>query len=117
VPSARALADGTAPQLPIEAWLLEQGAFADAAGTATELTYWRLTGGEVPGEVTVLGATAPDGRPYAEIAEERLRDLAARWLLGQAPFLSRPHPARAAAGGDYDHLARVEEWSSGAGEE
>ena len=117
VPKAGALADGAAPQLPIEAWLLEQGAFTGAAGQAVELVYWHLTGGEVAGSVKDLGATAQDGTPYAELAAARLSDLAARWLLGDAPFLSRPHPARSAAGGDYDHLARVEEWSSGTGEE
>jgi hypothetical protein len=38
--------------------------------------------------------------------------LAGRYLLGDAPFASRPHPSRTAPGGDFDHLARIAEWSS-----
>jgi hypothetical protein len=34
-------------------------------------------------------------------------------LLGDAPFESRPHPARGTPGDEYDHLARVAEWASG----
>jgi ATP-dependent helicase/nuclease subunit B len=114
VPKAKDLAAGGAPQLPIEAWLLEHGAFAGSeGGIVTNLLYWKLTGGEQPGEVQPLGAAAEDGTPFATLARDRLMDLADKWLLGQAPFASRPHPARSAAGGDYDHLARIEEWSAG----
>lgn len=113
VPKEAALLAGDAPQLPIEAWLLGQGAFGGTPGRATDLVYWRLTGGEQPGEVKTIDATAQD---YAAIAQERLENLATRWLLGDAPFASRPHPLRSAAGGDYDHLARMEEWSAGEGE-
>ena len=114
VPKEAALLAGDAPQLPIEAWLLNQGAFPGTeGGVARELIYWRLTGGEVPGEVKAIDATAED---YATVARDRLEHLAARWLLGDAPFASRPHPSRSAPGGDYDHLARIEEWSAGEGE-
>ena len=113
VPKEAALVAGDAPQLPIEAWLLREGAFRDTPGTARDLIYWRLTGGEQPGEVKTIDATAQD---YAAIAQDRLEHLVARWLLGDAPFASRPHPSRSAAGGDYDHLARIEEWSAAEGE-
>lgn len=113
VPAPKDLASGGAPQLPIEAWLLEQGAFPGGAGTAVELLYWELKGGEVAGQVKALGVAAEDGTPFAALAAERLAALAETWLLGAAPFASRPHPARRAVGGDYDHLARIEEWSAG----
>ncbi|MBW6398266.1 double-strand break repair protein AddB [Roseomonas sp. HJA6] len=113
VPTAKALAAGSAPQLPIEAWLLEQGAYPGSGGAVTDLLYWRLTGGEQAGEVKGLGATAEDGTPFAALAHERLMALAEKWLLGEAPFPSRPHPGRSAMGGDYDHLARIDEWSAG----
>ena len=63
-----------------------------------------------------LGAATEDGTPFAALARDRLLALAEKWLLGTAPFASRPHPARSAAGGDFDHLARIEEWSAGEGE-
>ena len=114
VPRAKDLVAGGAPQLPIEAWLLEEGAFPGSeGGTVTDLLYWRLTGGEQAGEVKPLGAVAEDGTPFAALARDRLVELAEKWLLGSAPFASRPHPARSAAGGDFDHLARIEEWSAG----
>jgi ATP-dependent helicase/nuclease subunit B len=113
VPKGKDLAGGSAPQLPIEAWLLEQDAFPGGGGEATELLYWELKGGDVAGEVKALGATAEDGTRFADLAHERLVALAETWLLGAAPFASRPHPSRKAMGGDYDHLARIEEWSAG----
>ncbi|MBB5687938.1 ATP-dependent helicase/nuclease subunit B [Roseomonas alkaliterrae] len=112
-PRTRDLASGAAPQLPIEAWLLAQGAFPGGPGEATELLYWELKGGDVPGEVKRVETAGEDGTPFAQLAAERLAMLAETWLLGEAPFASRPHPARRAMGGDYDHLARIEEWSAG----
>lgn len=116
VPKGKDLASGAAPQLPIEAWLLAQGAFAGGGGEATELLYWELKGGDVAGEVKPIAIAAEDGTPFAQLAQERLVMLAEKWLLGAAPFASRPHPARQAMGGDYDHLARIDEWSAGAPE-
>ena len=72
-----------------------------------------MSGGEKPGEEKKLDATTDDGVPYADLARTRITALAERMLLGDAPFESRPHPARGTPGDDYDHLARVDEWSSG----
>ena len=82
----------------------------------TDLIYWRLTGGEQPGEPKAVGVAAEDGTPFAALAHDRLMALAEKWLLGDAPFASRPHPGRAAMGRDYDHLARIDEWSAGVAE-
>jgi ATP-dependent helicase/nuclease subunit B len=109
VPSKREVEAGTAPQLPLEAWLAEQGAFqgvpAAAVGT---LEYWRLTGADQPGEVKPLDLDLP-----ATIAEAAtaLQALADRFLLGEAAFMAHPHPRRRAAG-DFQHLARTAEWSA-----
>jgi len=113
-PSDRDLATGAAPQLPMEALILERGGFpgAPAGSRTTGMIYWRLTGGEVPGEVRArLIAEKDTGIPLADLAADRLAALAERYLLGDAPFESRPHPGRGAPGGDYDHLARIAEWS------
>ena len=113
-PSDRDLATGAAPQLPMEALILERGGFPGApdGSRTTEMIYWRLTGGEVPGEVKKrLTEEKDSGIPLAALAADRLVALAERYLLGDAPFESRPHPNRSAPGGDFDHLARIAEWS------
>ena len=43
--------------------------------------------------------------------EERLKGMIARYLSGDVGFVSRPFPKYAKRSGDYDHLARVQEWS------
>jgi ATP-dependent helicase/nuclease subunit B len=40
----------------------------------------------------------------------------ARFAKGETPYLSRPFPKYARRYSDYDHLARVKEWSATAGE-
>jgi ATP-dependent helicase/nuclease subunit B len=115
VPTEKKVVEGAAPQLALEAMILEAGGYPtiSADAKAALLVYWKLSGGEKPGEEENLGAAAKDGRLYADLARERITALAERMLLGDAPFESRPHPARGTAGDDYDHLARVAEWASG----
>jgi ATP-dependent helicase/nuclease subunit B len=115
VPGASKVVQGAAPQLALEAMILEAGGYPtiSANAKAAALVYWRLSGGEKPGEEENLGAAAKDGRLYADLARERIAALAGRMLLGDAPFESRPHPARGTPSDDYDHLARVAEWASG----
>jgi ATP-dependent helicase/nuclease subunit B len=115
-PTAAAVLAGTAPQLPLEAAILEGGGFAGipAGSAVTGLVYWRLTGGTPPGDEKTLPIEHGDV-PLSVLARERLGRLAERYLLGQAPFLARPHPARRTHG-EADHLARVAEWSASAEE-
>jgi ATP-dependent helicase/nuclease subunit B len=111
-PSAKALHDGTAPQLPLEAALAHEGAFQDAGRHMVRaLTYWKLTGGQEPGEVRPMATEPEDVETVADTAMEKLGELVDRFLLGDAPFIARPHPARAPRGGDYDHLSRIAEWA------
>jgi ATP-dependent helicase/nuclease subunit B len=119
VPGAPQVVTGAAPQLALEAMILEAGGYPtiSADAKAAALVYWKLSGGEKPGDATELGALSKDGVPYAELARTRITALAERMLLGDAPFESRPHPARGTPGDDYDHLARVAEWASGDGDE
>jgi ATP-dependent helicase/nuclease subunit B len=115
VPGATQVMTGAAPQLALEAMILEAGGYPtiNADAKATALVYWKLSGGEKPGEEKKLDATTDDGVPYADLARTRITALAERMLLGDAPFESRPHPARGTQGDEYDHLARVAEWASG----
>jgi ATP-dependent helicase/nuclease subunit B len=118
VPNTPKVMEGTAPQLALEAMILEAGGYPSISmdAQAEALVYWKLSGGETPGEEKDLGAAPKDGARYADLARERIAALAQRMLLGDAPFESRPHPARNTPGDDYDHLARVDEWASGDGD-
>lgn len=110
-PPERAVRDGRAPQLPLEALIAERGGFAGVQGRVAALEYWRLAGGLDEAERRVI---APQG--LVDLAEEKLSRLADAFLLGGRPFAAWPHPRRRAAP-EYRHLARIEEWSSGEGEE
>lgn len=121
LPSGARIAEGDAPQLPLEAAMAARGGFRGlAAAVTTGLHYWRLTGGPVPGEAKDAGALLAFRRhPSAaeaiaaeqENAFEAARRLAEHYLLGARPFRAWPHPGRRAAGDDYDHLSRRAEWA------
>jgi ATP-dependent helicase/nuclease subunit B len=112
LPSAKAVQEGHKPQLLLEAAMADAGCFEGLEpGKTSELTYWRLTGGPEPGEVRTVMHEAHAVEAAAGHAVERLRDLADRFLFGDAPFTARPHPGRTPAGREYDHLSRLAEWS------
>jgi ATP-dependent helicase/nuclease subunit B len=111
-PPQEALLDGRAPQLPLEAALAIAGAFEGVpAAHVRALTYWKLTGGQEPGAVKLMATEAEDVAALAHSSLGNLGRLVDRFLLGEAPFVARPHPARAPRGGDYDHLSRIAEWA------
>ncbi len=112
LPEKNRIAAGYAPQLPLEGWMLERGAFRTdddptLQGSVAELAFWKLKG---------TGDEPIDRQPI-EDHEARIAEAAAgaerflaRYLLGDAPFLSEPragsraYPAQA-------HLARRDEWA------
>jgi len=118
VPSRRQVAFGHAPQLPLEALIAEAGGFQDVApATVTRLAYWRLTGDGEGG--TILDVVDPAKGPDAAtlVAEARAG------MVAQIERFDRPETPYAAniaeeldSGAVYAHLARVLEWSAGAGE-
>ncbi|HEV7263951.1 MAG TPA: double-strand break repair protein AddB [Falsiroseomonas sp.] len=111
-PRPAALLDGTAPQLPLEAALALEGCFEKVPqATVRALTYWKLTGGQEAGEEKQMVSEPEDVAKLAAESLDRLGALVDRFLLGDAPFLARPHPDRAPRGGDYDHLSRIAEWA------
>ncbi|KAB1075766.1 double-strand break repair protein AddB [Methylobacterium planeticum] len=117
-PSNKEVYAGFSPQLTLEAAMLMAGAFegVPAAGTSPDLLYLYASGGRKPLTALPLKPPRGDDRPVeAIVAEhaERLRGLVARFLTGDAAYVSRPYPKYARAYGDYDHLARVLEWSLG----
>ena len=110
-PKGSEVAQGFSPQLPLEALIAEEGTFTDVPrGPVEALEYWRLSGGDPAGKVTSLA----DGDPRALIdaAKQGLRNLIREFSDPNTPYLSRPDPASGPRFSDYDHLARVKEWST-----
>jgi len=101
-----------APQLLLEAAMLEAGAF-EAAGkqTARELLYVWFSGGRDAGEIQPVDLSL-----VAETVA-RLKAFIAKFADPGTPYRPRVAPYRADISGDYDHLARVREWSLSGWEE
>ena len=72
--------------------------------------------GEPPGESKFIEFKDGTADCQAEHALQKLRELATRFEDENTPYRSLVHPMWATQYGDYDHLARVLEWTS-AGEE
>ncbi|QRE75851.1 double-strand break repair protein AddB [Methylobacterium aquaticum] len=121
-PSAREVFAGFSPQLTLEAAMLRAGAFkgVERAAETPDLLYIRAGGGKTPLDPAPLKPPRGDGRTLPELVEAHvagLRQLVGAFMAGEASYLSRPYPKYAKAYSDYDHLARVREWSLIEGEE
>ena len=103
---------GLAPQLPLEAAMAAAGGFGPTlAGQVTELTYWHLTGGYIPGEVFSLFKAEPTQTiASGDEAAARLRELVIAFDDPARAYLSQPHPDRIPRFPQYAQLARVAEW-------
>ncbi len=110
-PSEAELLRGEAPQLPLEAAIAIAGGFDGvAAGDVSQLSYWRVSGGRQAGLIKEI--KTPGGELAAQ-AREGLRELIATFDDEKTVYRSRPRPAIAPRFSDYDHLARIKEWSAG----
>lgn len=108
-----------APQLPIEAAMLKRGSFRDAGALdANDLAYVRVNSDGTVKRESILkdGKETIAASELSEDAWRRLIELVEAFRLPDQGYLSRSLPFRENdADGDYDHLARVLEWSAGAG--
>ncbi len=110
-PGQNEVAIGFAPQLTLEAAMLERGAFKKLpAAKSEELIYFKL-GGTDGGKARPF--KPPKGRALDEIVAEHfafLKRMLAEFAEEKTPYLPRPFPKFLGRGSDYDHLARVGEW-------
>ena len=119
VPSQKLVADGLAPQLPLEAAMALAGGFGPEFRAETaELTYWQLTGGFEPGDATAL--FKGQDSDLAKAIERAIRGL--ETLIDQYDeparcYLAQPNPAWTPRFSDHAQLARVAEWSLAAEED
>jgi ATP-dependent helicase/nuclease subunit B len=111
IPSESELKRGEAPQLPLEAAIAHAGGFPGVpGGAASMLSYWRVSGGREAGEIKDIKT---DGNELAQAAQAGLTALIAQFDNPDTAYRSRPRPAIAPRFSDYDHLARIKEWSAG----
>ena len=123
IPEPRDMVDFLAPQLPLEAAMLRAGAFETLAPvTVSALSYIKV--GLGPEAFNIYPFRLRDGTSVADAADEMSRRLQShvdallrRDDLPMAPrVLPRPE-GRQRFVGDYDHLARVDEWRVNEGDE
>lgn len=108
-PSKKEVMAGFAPQLPLEAAMVSRGGFSGVpSGEISELAFWRLSGGREPGSISTA---ADDAASVAVEAYAGLVALVAKFDTPATPYEARPRPDKAPKYSDYEHLARVKEWS------
>lgn len=106
-PTTRQMEAGFAPQLPLEAWLAEVGAFKGLVKAPVEdLVFWKLSGGN---PVQEQKRPMKDISGVADAALGGLVSLVKAFADENTAYLSNPRPTISGYG-DYDHLARVKEW-------
>ncbi|SCM77701.1 Double-strand break repair protein AddB [uncultured Pleomorphomonas sp.] len=118
-PTAAQIAAQLTPQLPLEAVIARHGGFSRLSGPreAAELVHVVLRGLEGRDEIESYTGHAPRGGDAVTLeqtiaeAEARLRGLVRAYADPNRGYLSRARPFRKTDRGDYDHLARVSEWS------
>jgi ATP-dependent helicase/nuclease subunit B len=97
-----------APQLPLEAAMLEQDGFGIGRFIAEQLLYISLADGrKARGAEPIAGGAA-----LAAEALLRLKGRIARFDDPDTAYHPRVLPFSVRSEGDYDHLARVKEWSA-----
>lgn len=119
-PTSKVVFAGFSPQLTLEAAILRGGGFAGLPGAAgpPTLLYIHASGGRRPFEPCPITPPKGEERSVADLVGEhlaRLEGLVARFRRGDYAYLSRPYAQYAKRYSDYDHLARVKEWSAAAG--
>jgi ATP-dependent helicase/nuclease subunit B len=116
-PTAKMIDTGFSPQLTLTAAILEAGGFDGLKGTWGDLTYVKVTGRDPPGVEETRKYAGDDSAEAGMAAFEGALKLLAAYQDPAQGYPSRTAPQFVKTyAGDYDHLARVFEWSTGAEE-
>ncbi|MDZ4371985.1 MAG: double-strand break repair protein AddB [Phenylobacterium sp.] len=113
-PSQKEVDSGFSPQLTLTAAILRAGGFPDLGRARPgDLTYLEVTGRKPAGKVEVRAVAGEESESAAILALEGAAALIAQYDDPNRPYLSRTAPQFLKARmSDYDHLARVFEWST-----
>jgi ATP-dependent helicase/nuclease subunit B len=118
-PSRAQVEQGYSPQLTLTAAILAHGAFDGIPANVTpgELVYVEITGRRPAGREEYR-AQKDEGLPRGEEALDGLKKVIGRFADPKTPYLSRIAPQFVKTyASDYDHLARVYEWSTAGADE
>ena len=107
LPAPREIDNAVAVQLPLEAAIARDGSFDGLSGEVAALEYWRLSGGEPPGERKPLG----NGDPAAltDRVLTAVRALIEAFDDPAMPYRPVPDPRWRPRFSDYGHLERLDE--------
>lgn len=115
-PTKKVVAAGFAPQLTLETAMIERGAFASVPASAViDAVYVKLLGADGIKETSI----ASKDRPLADLAAEHfagLRQMLDQFRRLETPYIPQPWPQFLNSFSEYNHLARVKEWSAASDE-
>lgn len=115
VPTSKQVTAGLSPQLTLEAAIALAGGFPGVTvHTVDDLLYIALKGGVIAGEEkSVDPGNDKTAAQLVATARAGFEKFVAQYDAQDMPYLSRPHVLFERMANDYDHLARVKEWSQG----
>jgi ATP-dependent helicase/nuclease subunit B len=116
-PTEKQVRTGLSPQLTLEGAIVRSGAFKDIPRGVllAEYAYVAVRGGDPAGEARPIEFKEGDPNSHADDALARLIAILARFEDEETPYRSLVSPMWKTRYGDYDHLARVKEWSATGG--
>lgn len=116
-PSPKQVQQGFSPQLTLEGAIALGGGFPGLTVTSLEeLMFVALKGGEEGGNEKPVKFDGMTTEQAVQQAYLRFQEFVAAYDNPDMPYVSKPHVLFQTSIGDYDHLARVKEWSSESGE-
>lgn len=102
--------NGKLPQLPLEAMILNNQGFTELkTGETSHLSYWVMTGGAKAGHAVIYEENIQE---LIEKTEKNIKKLITVFNKSDTPYYSIPDLNNAPAYNDYEHLARLQEWST-----
>jgi ATP-dependent helicase/nuclease subunit B len=109
---------GLSPQLTLEGAILREGGFKGVTpGSLSEFAYVSLRGRDPAGEEKAIEFKEGTADFHADRALARVRGVVERFADVKTPYRSLVSPMWKVRYGDYDHLARIAEWSAGGEDE
>jgi ATP-dependent helicase/nuclease subunit B len=116
-PTEKQVRTGLSPQLTLEGAIVRAGAFPNIPRgvSLAEYVYVAVRGGDPAGEAKPIEFKEGDPNSHADGALARLIAILARFEDEDMPYRSLVSPMWKTRYGDYDHLARVKEWSATGG--